>query len=185
MPRLLHQELPNFFFNFIDYNFSRLAEQYKCTVTTSPMRMLDVFDAWRRDAKGWLDEMNRHQGTVGLDHFKHAGILAFWLRRRLVVERVTFVENPSPPFEAGYVSPLQEHFAEFSNELLSFFLGFHFCLRYEFTPTGWDLSATNLDDNYVATIATLLKRKNVSPHAMYLIYKSLFTELRPRTDKIG
>lgn len=178
MPRLLHRGEPAFFFNFIDYNFSRFAGQYGCSITTNLLRTLDAFDAWRRDAEAWLGEMNRHQGTTGLDHFKHAGILAFWLRRRLVIERIQFLD---PQMESGVrdPSPTQERFVEFANELSSFFLGFHFCLRYEFDERRWDLETGHLDDDYVATIATLLKRKNVSPHAMYLIYKSLFVDLEP------
>lgn len=176
MPRLLHQGLPTFFFNFVDYNFSRFAAQYGCSITTSPRRMLDAFDAWRRDAKAWLGEMNEHQGTTGLDHFKYAGILAFWLRRRLVIERIQYLD-PAISEGAREPSATQERFVEFGDEICSFFLGFHFCFRYEYDERRWDLPTAHLNDDYVAIMATFLKRKNVSPHAMYLIYKSLFVDL--------
>lgn len=175
MPRLLLRGESTFFVNLVEYNFNRFAGQYGCSVTISPLRTLEVFDAWRRDSEAWLAEMNRHQGTKGLDHFKQAGILAFWLRRRLVIERIHYLD---PEIESGLKDPfpIQERFVEFGNEVASFFLGFHFCFRYEFEQRSWDLPTAHLDDDYVATIATLLKRKNVSPHAMYLIYKSLFTD---------
>lgn len=174
MPGLLHKGLPPFFFNFVDYNFNRFAGQYGCSVSTSGLRMLDVLDAWRRDASAWLGEMNRQQGTTGLDHFKHAGILAFWLRRRLVIERIRYLQPEDSRVEP---SSTQDRFVEFADELCSFFLGFHFCFRYEYEERRWDLPTAHLSDDYVATMVTFLKRKNVSPHAMYLIYKSLFADL--------
>ena len=62
------------------------------------------------------------------------------------------------------------------NEYIAFDIGFQFCRYYETAKKGGSERATNLilSEDYLRTTCHFLKYKNVSPHALFLIYKSLF-----------
>lgn len=175
----LNNQLPNFFFNFVDYNFSLFAEQYKCEITTNGRRLIEAYSNWRRDTTNARQEMKIRHGSSDIDHFKYAGFLAYWLRRRVVLDKITHINNPSPPFDPDYISPLQEQFFHYGNEIASFLIGFHYCARFELNHEDDIFWKYQLSDDYILTVATLLKQKNVSPHALFLIYKALFLEWRP------
>ena len=62
----------------------------------------------------------------------------------------------------------------YSNEYLAFDLGFQFCRYYEMENGSPRAAALVLDEDYIRTTCHFLKYKTVSPHALYLIYKSIF-----------
>ena len=64
----------------------------------------------------------------------------------------------------------------YCNEYLAFDLGYQFCRYYEINKAGGSQRATTLilDEDYLRTTCHFLKYKQVSPHALYLLYKSLF-----------
>lgn len=180
MPTLLARGLPTYFLNFVKFNFDIFASHYKCEITISARRTLEAFDGWNRDTERTLSEMNSHHGSQGLDHYKQAGFLAYWLRRRDVLEEITAMQNPIPGIARDYISPLQETFIDFGNEIGSFLFGFHYCLRYEYGRRISDLRACQLPEDYILAMAVMLKQKNVSPHALYLVYKSLFLDIQTK-----
>jgi hypothetical protein len=106
--------------------------------------------------------------------------MAFWLRRvSPVVEAIDLTSNPQDAL--GY--PLSEDELAFRdllfgycNEYLAFDLGFQFCRYYEIAKKGNSRRADGLilSEDYLRTTCHFLKYKNVSPHALFLIYKSLF-----------
>ena len=106
--------------------------------------------------------------------------MAFWLRRRLVIEDIQVMPNPIQGVPDDYISPRQEEFLSAGNEIAAFLLGFHYCLRYEYKSGEIDLLTGHLSTDFMTTVGVLLREKNVSPHALFLIYKALFIDLNKK-----
>ena len=71
-----------------------------------------------------------------------------------------------------------------ANEICAFLIGFRLCQYFDFEPlieeTGEIVARirkVNLEAHLLQDAATLLRHKNLSPHALYLIYRSLFYRL--------
>lgn len=146
----------------------------------SMARLVEAHGAWRNDLERVSG--NERNLSFGLDHFKQAGHLAFWLRRMgPVVEVVDLTANISDP--SGYPVTEEEEalrgllFA-YCNEYVSFEVGFHICLFYERARVDGGDTALEvpIDEDYYRTICHFMKYKSVSPHAMFMIYKSLFVK---------
>lgn len=137
----------------------------------SKPRLIESHGAWRND----LSRVGNHEPHLveGLDHFKRAGHLAFWLRRFApVVEAIDPLDSPQDthaPLTATEVE-FRKLLLAYCNEYLAFDFAFQFVKYYE-SAHGNDLI---LPPDYYFTMCHFLKYKNVSPHAMHLIYKSLF-----------
>lgn len=151
--------------------YADIADRYACEVWLSERRLLEAHNLWEQD----LTNMSITDSEEP-DHFKQAGFLAYWLRRRVVVERSAEAEGKP---EVIY----RDDFLQYANEWCSFLVGFHICLPFEAgrTPTTerlHELRTIRLRPQYLRDIAVLLHHKNVSPHSLYLIYRSLFYPLR-------
>lgn len=144
----------------------------------APLRVVEAHGAWKED----LTRVGDREPNLddGLDHFKQSGHLAFWLRRMSpLVEAVDLTENVADA--AGYpLTDTEKAFRDllfgYANEYLAFDFGFQFCKFYEMNkPDGSQRAkAIRLPMDYYQSTCHFLKYKTVSPHAMYLIYKSLF-----------
>lgn len=106
------------------------------------------------------------------DHFKRCGCLAYWLRRS------------SPVIDLGardgvYIvtdNPMKEWrilFQKYGRAFLAFALGYHICLYYELEAGGKPPSR-GPDWDYLENVCYVMKCKNISPHAMGMVYKSFF-----------
>ena len=162
----------------------------------SDARLIEAHERWTKDLYRVSDiEL---QGAP-LDHFKQSGHLAYWLRRCSPVTQLIiddeFDSAQRPPERA------QKLVLRYSNEITAFDVGFRICRFFEAkrsdNPTHLVLALSDqgrrqiaeldrireinsrqtLTFEYVETMGSFLKTKNVSPHAMYLIYKSLFFPL--------
>lgn len=69
-------------------------------------------------------------------------------------------------------SEFRELLFAYANEYLAFDFGYQFCRFYELGKGRAE--SLNLGDDYYRTMCHFLKYKTVSPHALFLIYKSLF-----------
>ena len=104
------------------------------------------------------------------DHFKHAGFIAYWLRRH----------NPVYGFEGERETPsmgqekVRDFIKKYGNVYLAFVCGYKICLYFEqgAAPAGTEMPEP--DQNYIESICYLMKYKNVSPHSLGFIYRSLF-----------
>ena len=144
----------------------------------SRLRLVEVHGAWKRD----MERVGAHEKRLedGLDHFKRSGHLAFWVRRFTpVVEASDTMLNLGD--SEGY--PLDQNEQAFrdllfgyTNEYLAFDLGFQFSRFYEINREDATARAPLVRPSveYIATMCHFLKYKTVSPHAMTMIYKSLF-----------
>jgi hypothetical protein len=141
-------------------------------------RVVEIWGAWRRD----MQRVGEHERQLhnGLDHFKRAGHLAFWIRRFTpVVELVDLTESIAdaegyPPTDAEI--KFRKLLTGYLNEYLAFDLGYLLCSFHEQAKEGGSERARKLvlDDDYYRQICHSLKFKTVSPHALAATYKSLF-----------
>lgn len=139
-------------------------------------RIIEAHGAWTKDLERVGANENKLQD--GLDHFKRAGHLAFWLRRMGPI--VEFVDETSNIAD-GSDYQLDDHERNFrdlmeghANEYMAFDIGFQFCKFYEISVDSKTAEALSLDEDYIRTTCHFMKYKQVSPHSLFMIYKSLF-----------
>ena len=144
----------------------------------SKLRLKDAYGSWKNDLARVGD--NEKHLTEGLDHFKQAGHLAFWLRRMSPLIEAYEIEGNYQDGQTYDVNGLAIDFRRllfaYGNEYLAFDFAFQIVSFYEHSRsdrTG-NGTAVRLSRDYYETICHFLKFKNVSPHALHLIYKSLF-----------
>lgn len=141
-------------------------------------RLAEVHGAWQND----VSRVGTHEPKLedGLDHFKQCGHLAYWLRRLSpVVECLDVSQNIQdsegyPLTEDGVV--FRKFLLGYMGEYLAFDFGFQIVKFYEMDQAnpGQRADTLNLTDDYIRAACQFLKYKHVSPHALHLIYKSLF-----------
>lgn len=139
-------------------------------------RVLEAHGAWTKDLERVGANENKLQD--GLDHFKRAGHLAFWLRRMSPI--VEFVDETTNIAD-GAEYDLMKHEHEFrdlmaghANEYMAFDIGFQYCKFYELSVGSKIAEGIELSEDYIRTTCHFMKYKQVSPHALFMIYKSLF-----------
>jgi len=181
IPQQIAQENPlAFFLRFINFNFNVFAAQYGCSVTLTERRTHEAYDFWKHD----LFRLLKDGESIRLDQYKRAGFLCFWLRRRIVVDEIAPIPNADlPPGNAREkLKRYLPDFMQYGNEICAFTLGYHFCLRFaasssESSELDTIVDAYKLAPTLLKEIAVYLKVKNVSPHALYLMYKLIFRPL--------
>jgi len=96
-----------------------------------------------------------------------------------IVEAIDTTKNLGD--SAGYpLSPDEIAFRElllgYCNEYIAFDYAFQICKYYELgkVPPSSRAAAVALSREYYQTMCHFLKYKNVSPHALHLIFKSIF-----------
>lgn len=185
----------NFFRQAIAQFYLNVAETHGCIVTISDRRISEAYDFWIADLERSL-HLGSDEKTVELDHFKHAGFIAFWLRRLVPINDIWFIEDERVAAVAGdeaatAPSAGQIRFYRYGNELCALFVGFYLCLAVETLAmtgrmTSEDGAVTVVSDavgvrtmpkHFNSEYPKLLKHKNVSPHGLYMLYRSLFDSL--------
>ncbi len=109
-----------------------------------------------------------------LDHFKHASHLCFWLRRMGPILEVFPIDSKIPPDTVGDKGKELELILKYRNEYLAFQVGLFMCGDFEA-----DDKHPKIDYDYLLTFCHFMRYKHVSPHAIFLIYKSLFMVKEP------
>jgi len=144
----------------------------------SIQKLTEAHGAWKNDLSRVGE--NEPQLDEGLDHFKRSGHLAFWLRRMSPLIEANDLTRDIADAEGFPLTKTEELFREllfgYGNEYLAFDLGYQLCKFHEIAKADSSTRAKYLvpDTDYYKIICHFLKYKSVSPHAMYLIYKSLF-----------
>ena len=139
-------------------------------------KLRDAHYAWRDDLSRVGERESRLQG--GLDHFKQCGHLTYWLRRIAPVieycDLAALWEEPDELYPDEVT--MRELLRKYGGEYLSFDFGLQICQFYELEridrATSGKEPAITMD--YLNDICHMFKFKNVSPHAIHLIFKSLF-----------
>lgn len=171
-----------------DYNeFKAAFSAYVDSVFSEvQLREVGLSDRRLRDAHTfWCADIDRivkaEQLKNGLDHFKQCGLLAYWLRRSSPL--IDFQDYSSPvEGDSEYLDKAHEDFKDllmlYASEYLAFDWAFKICLFHERTRPDKTERADRiqLSREYIRTTCHFLKCKQVSPHSLFLIYKSLFEE---------
>ncbi|MEH2481544.1 hypothetical protein V1282_004901 [Nitrobacteraceae bacterium AZCC 2146] len=171
------QDCEEFLHSFCEYSEGALLSCRLLPVISKP-RLIEAHGAWVND----LSRVGAHEPNLedGLDHFKRCGHLSFWLRRMgPIVEALDTTKNLGD--SAGYdLSRDEIDFRElllgYCNEYIAFDFSYQICKYYEMgkVPPSPRATAIAPSREYFQTMCQFLKYKNVSPHAMHLIFKSLF-----------
>ena len=149
--------------------------------------MGEAYDFWNQDQARTL-EKGIEDGAEGLDHFKHAWFISFWLRR------LTPINVTHRDVKAAHTNAeKQDFFLRYGKEICALLIGYEICLYYEMAAiadestgqtivpmTEWEavLKKTNFTQPLLRDFAMVLKHKNMSPHSLYLLFKSLFANIR-------
>lgn len=177
------------FMKCIDYNYKLLADRWGCSVYISRRRLGEAHDFWMEDVGRTLRE-SMPDGTKKLDHFKNASFIAFWLRRMIPINETNrSPSHPLKPFDQKKVFQFFKH----GNEICALLIGFQICLFYEASkvkPGGNNNKLVMLHEDRLSYLksmkfppallddfAMVLKHKNMSPHSLYMMYRSLFTTI--------
>jgi hypothetical protein len=138
-------------------------------------RLHDAHYAWRDDMLR-LEERETKL-TEGPDHFKQCANLAYWLRRMSPIVEYHDLAALVEGTDDLYPDEIErrEILSKYGTEFLAFDFGFKICQYYELekivTPKT---SAPKLSKDYIIDVCHMMKFKHVSPHSMFLIYRSLF-----------
>lgn len=140
----------------------------------SPSRLCDAHRYWMADIKRLSLSLPNGNSP---DHFKQAAHLTYWLRRQGPV--IDYRETNSIQDGGGDTpSPTQKEcrdlLFEYGSEYLAFDIGYQICKYFESHKVSAMDVQFDLGEEYIRTISCFLKEKNVSPHALFLVFKSLF-----------
>jgi hypothetical protein len=173
------------FCRFVDY-------QYKSVVfDMEPVTPL-LSDYWTRQAHfRWVKDIrtvsSKEYDGRPLDHFKHAGFLCYWLRR--CPPLYDLAKNPDPAFAGIKYRDPKKVLTQYGNVFAAFDIGLRICRYWESARTDIGYSNAVRDQimrftipqrsEYIEDICYTLAEKNISPHSLHMLYKSLFLALRP------
>lgn len=140
----------------------------------SDVRLREAHYAWRADIR--RIEQAEPNLTGGLDHFKQCAHLAYWLRRKSNVVDYTDWAKLVEDGKDLYPDEIKrrDFIRRYGEEFLAFDFGLKICTYYELEKVDATRTAPpSLSVEFLADLCHMLKFKHVSPHAMYLIYKSI------------
>jgi hypothetical protein len=165
------------FIEVVRNHLSVLMRPYQLSAALSLPRLNEAYSYWIAD----LGRLGTHElDGSNPDHFKQAGHLSYWIRRtRPIIDmEVISIETRADLSPEDAYKDEYKLFFNYGNEYLAFELGFHlsnFYVLFDAKKPGklvlpsWDL---------IECACHFLNAKNVSPHALFLIYKAFFDSLR-------
>jgi hypothetical protein len=160
---------------------SLVVSLYSLKAHVSVARLREAHYYWLADLKRIGD--NELDGA-NPDHFKQAGHLSYWLRRTRPVTSIEF-DNSSFSTQAD-LSPDDAYREEYRvlfnylNEYIAFEIGFHISLFYYLNEISRPRVLTSEmypSWDFIECLCHFLNSKNVSPHALFLIFKGYFDAL--------
>ena len=130
-----------------------------------------LHDAWQSYV--WdIERLDDNMQPVIPDHFKHCGYLAYWLQRH---SPVAFWEPSADEYEMDTdAKQLRKLIDDCGRALHAFSLGYRICFFFEKNKESEIRLPRPINADYIRHISYYMKYKNVSPHAMGLVYRSLF-----------
>ncbi|TCP80812.1 hypothetical protein C8J31_11452 [Rhizobium sp. PP-CC-2G-626] len=171
------------FLELIHIDFHRRAEEMKVEFHWNSGRAQDAFFQWRQD----LERIQLVEERVAKpDHLKCAAHLIYWLRRSSPVNEFSYDTYEGFDLDAPENASIR-FMLLYGREYLAFDLGYRAAQLYETKVNGRELPPeafaprSALPDvppnDFLETVVHVLKMKNVSPHAIFLVLKAMF--LRP------
>jgi len=174
-----------------------VGRNWKCDVTVSARRLWDAFSLWQDDAERakfsptprlvGLDpkraQVEAKPEILQVDYFKHTAAIAFWLRRCNPIDQISF-NNINVNDVAGGSEPLsrpteeQAHFIKYGAEFTALMAGLLVCVNYEKRTGGLGDEGLKLSARFAYEYPVLFKQKNLSLHALYMLYTAIFETAR-------
>ena len=142
----------------------------------SMTRLVKVQEAWINELRRAVERDPNLTG--GLDHFQQVSYLVFWLRVLKPVKAVETNDNFKLTHEetSDDTHALRSIIKPYANEYLAFCFGFQICKYYEINKSNPNFDAVDVfpSQDYFRTAARYICYRSVSPHALTLVFKSLF-----------
>jgi hypothetical protein len=135
-------------------------------------RALDAYFQWLQD----LSRIEAVEEKVDkADHLKCAAHLIYWLRRSSPIDEFVY---------DGELDESKTFMLKYGREYLAFDLGYRAAQVYEISIRGRNLPDDSFSlvpalsdvprNDFIETMVHVLKTKNVSPHAIFLVLKAIF-----------
>ncbi|WP_298362532.1 hypothetical protein [uncultured Litoreibacter sp.] len=169
-----------FFLEVIDQAAKAVASKCGFEIELHPTRIQEAQDLWIEDIQSLTLDKKIGGETVRACEYKQSSFLTYWLRRRLVVYSV----SPKNPGDRDFDTLFKEYPSEYVALSIGLKLAafhrfasapnFHGDALAEISDKGDDMLFSLMHDALV-----LLHHKNVSPHALYLVFKALYTRMPP------
>jgi hypothetical protein len=110
-------------------------EIYGCNVVMNPDNLASARRYWCRDISNIAIRRKQEEEETGKNVSKpsaekHAAFLAYWLRRRLVVQSVTIAQKATNDNTQYY----QNRFLKDSSETIAFVIGLYLCVQKRYSP---------------------------------------------------
>ena len=179
----------DWFVDCVRQTYFSIAKKQGFVVKINNFRAYEAHDLWTDD----LDKLLHHgiESSDDLEIYKYAGFLSYWLRRRLVIDSIDIYsgEAPNPQIKIkdhrDNLPKEMEEFLQFHNERSAFDFGIQMCFNYKinelkdegFSDEDIEMFINNLarkSKQMAWDTSILMKQKSVSPHTLYLVFKSLF-----------
>lgn len=151
--------------------YKDVADRFACSCKISDIEIENARVHWLRD----IDAL-KINGNGTPDHFKQAGILSYWLRRRAPIRELKVIS----PYDTEVGRSRQQTFLKLNHELSAFIIGFELC-RYAHMKSVLDQGTNAViqiksivpDFKYATDVSILMRNKHISPHALMMIYRAM------------
>ncbi|NBB81348.1 MAG: hypothetical protein GVY36_18225 [Verrucomicrobia bacterium] len=151
--------------------YKDVADIFACTCKISDVEIENVRTHWLRD----VDALSIEGGGVP-DHFKQAGVLSYWLRRRGPIREL----KTSGAHDTEVGRERQQVFLRLCHELSAFMIGFELC-RYAEAKSALDqgndavrhIQTIKPDFKFATDVSILMRNKHISPHSLMMIYRAV------------
>jgi hypothetical protein len=175
----------NWFNNFIRYQYENVVFKMEAVAPVlSDYWILQAYLRWNKDV---LYASSKEYEGAPLDHFKYSGFLCYWLRRCPPMSDLQ--ENFDTNFAGIKHRKPNEILIRYGNVFAAFDIGLRICRYWESARKDLRHSSEMRQkimrfsipqkSGYSFDMSYVLAEKNVSPHALNMVYKSLFLSLRP------
>lgn len=141
-------------------------------------RLSDAWQQFRFDRRHYRKSLPNNEMP---DHFKLSGMLAFWLRRAAPVYGFRDLN-----LGVKRDDNLRALLEKYDSEYLAFDFGLTICEFFENNRPGRGQKLVpDFPPDFYETISYFMKFKNLSPHAMGIIYRSLFMPMKAKPEPGG
>ena len=135
----------------------------------------DAYQSYIWDIDRLKENMKKDSKTMTPDHFKLCGYLAYWLRRNSPITRWDEVDGKSRHQMSKKEKQVREVIYDFGRAFSAFMVGYRICYFLEHNKESEESKLSRpIDESYIRAVCYCMQYKNVSPHALGLIYRSLF-----------
>lgn len=155
------------FVEVLSKQIDEIAGNFGCEALYSEQKLIEAWEVWDGD----LHELNIRESEKPC-HFKHAGWLCHWLRRKQPVYALKgFIPHKRRVF-------FDDHY----NEVIALAVGlrlatYYECCRLELPRGSMRASMQQvIDRDFYTDFVNYLSHKSVSPHAIFLCLRSIFTQ---------